>query len=64
VGDYQAFAARDLSEHQVLYLFVNGIAERLHPVIESPAKKGLDPCRPLLPLLNERYFFCPFFPFQ
>lgn len=29
-ADYQAFAARDLSEFKVLYLFVDGIAERLH----------------------------------
>lgn len=29
-ADYQAFAGRDLSEHRVLYLFVDGIAERLH----------------------------------
>jgi len=28
-SDYQAFASRDLSEH-VVYLFVDGIAERLH----------------------------------
>jgi hypothetical protein len=28
--DYQAFAGRDLAEHRVLYLFVDGIAERLH----------------------------------
>lgn len=29
-ADYQAFASRDLSEYDVLYLFVDGIAERLH----------------------------------
>lgn len=29
-SDYQAFASRDLSEHDVVYLFVDGIAERLH----------------------------------
>jgi putative transposase len=29
-ADYQAFAGRDLSEHRVLYLFLDGIAERLH----------------------------------
>ncbi|MGH8771844.1 MAG: hypothetical protein ACREV2_11800 [Burkholderiales bacterium] len=28
--DYQVFAARDLSDYPVLYLFVDGIAERLH----------------------------------
>jgi len=28
--DYQAFASRDLSGHAVWYLFVDGIAERLH----------------------------------
>jgi len=29
-ADYQTFAGRDLSEFKVLYLFVDGIAERLH----------------------------------
>lgn len=29
-ADYQAFAGRDLSDHRVIYLFVDGIAERLH----------------------------------
>jgi len=29
-GDYQAFTQRDLSEHRVLYLFVDGLAERIH----------------------------------
>jgi putative transposase len=29
-ADYQAFAARDLAEFEVIYLFVDGIAERLH----------------------------------
>ena len=29
-ADYQAFASRDLAEFRVLYLFVDGIAERLH----------------------------------
>ena len=29
-ADYQAFAARELSEFNVLYLFVDGVAERLH----------------------------------
>jgi putative transposase len=28
--DYQSFAGRDLSEWRVLYLFVDGVAERLH----------------------------------
>ena len=28
--DYEAFASRDLSEFDLLYLFVDGIAERLH----------------------------------
>lgn len=28
--DYQTFASRDLSEFKVLYLFVDGIAEKLH----------------------------------
>ena len=30
-AEHQAFASRDLSEFEVLYLFVDGIAERLHP---------------------------------
>lgn len=29
-ADYQAFAGRDLSEHRVVYLFVDGLAQRLH----------------------------------
>ena len=29
--DYQAFAMRDLSEYEITYLFVDGIAERLRP---------------------------------
>jgi putative transposase len=29
--DYQDFAARDLSEHEIVYLFVDGIAERIRP---------------------------------
>jgi putative transposase len=29
-SDYQAFAGRDLGEFKVLYLFIDGIAERLH----------------------------------
>lgn len=29
--DYQAFATRDLSEHEIVYLFVDGIAERIRP---------------------------------
>jgi len=29
-AEYQAFAGRDLGEFEVLYLFVDGIAERLH----------------------------------
>lgn len=30
-ADYQDFAARDLGEHEVVYLFVDGIAERIRP---------------------------------
>ncbi len=30
-AEYQAFAGRDLAEHDVVYLFVDGIAERLRP---------------------------------
>jgi transposase-like protein len=29
-AEYEAFAGRDLSEFEVLYLFIDGIAERLH----------------------------------
>src|SRR5262249_4029010 len=29
--DHQAFARRDLSEYEIVYLFVDGIAERLRP---------------------------------
>ena len=29
-ADYQAFASRDLAEFRVLYLFIDGIAEKLH----------------------------------
>jgi hypothetical protein len=29
--DYQTFARRDLSEYEIVYLFVDGIAERLRP---------------------------------
>ena len=30
-ADYEAFATRDLSEYQPMYLFVDGVAERLRP---------------------------------
>jgi putative transposase len=30
-ADYQAFASRDLSEYDVVYLFIDGIAERIRP---------------------------------
>ena len=30
-ADYQDFASRDLGEHEVVYLFVDGIAERIRP---------------------------------
>jgi transposase-like protein len=30
-ADYQAFATRDLSEYEIAYLFIDGIAERLRP---------------------------------
>ncbi len=30
-AEYQAFAGRDLTEHDVVYLCVDGIAERLRP---------------------------------
>jgi len=29
--EYEAFATRDLSDHKLLYLFVDGVAERLRP---------------------------------
>src|SRR3546814_7171031 len=28
-ADYQEFASRDLSEHEIVYLYVDGIAERI-----------------------------------
>ena len=28
--DYQAFAKRDLSDFNIVYLFIDGVAERLH----------------------------------
>ena len=30
LSEYEAFASRDLSEFEITYLFVDGIAERLH----------------------------------
>jgi hypothetical protein len=45
--DYQAFTKRDLSEYEIIYLFVDGIAERLHP----GAKRE--------PVLAARGFFRP-----
>ena len=30
-ADYQDFAARDLGEYDIVYLFVDGIAERIRP---------------------------------
>src|SRR5918994_1152401 len=30
-AEYQAFAQRDLAEHDIVYLFVDGVAERLRP---------------------------------
>src|SRR3546814_8781359 len=30
-ADYQEFASRDLSEHEIVYLYVDGIAERIRP---------------------------------
>ena len=30
-GDYQEFATRDLGEHEIVHLFVDGIAERVRP---------------------------------
>jgi transposase-like protein len=30
-SDYQEFASRDLGEHEIVYLFVDGIAERIRP---------------------------------
>jgi putative transposase len=30
-AEYEAFASRDLSDSEILYLFVDGVAERLHP---------------------------------
>lgn len=30
-SEYEAFATRDLSEYDIVYLFLDGVAERLHP---------------------------------
>jgi transposase-like protein len=30
-SEYEAFATRDLSEFEIVYLFLDGVAERLHP---------------------------------
>jgi len=30
-SEYEAFATRDLSEHEIVYLYLDGVAERLHP---------------------------------
>ena len=35
--EYEAFATRGLSEHQLLYLFVDGVAERLRPGLAREA---------------------------
>jgi transposase-like protein len=35
--EYEAFATRDLSEHELLYLFVDGVAERLRPGLAREA---------------------------
>src|SRR3989449_6827022 len=35
--EYEAFATRDLSEHQLLYLFVDDVAERLRPGLAREA---------------------------
>jgi Transposase, Mutator family len=40
-AEYEAFARRDLSEFEVIYLFVDGIAERLH--LGQPARRCLPP---------------------
>ena len=37
---YQAFAQRDLSEHEITYLFVDGIAERLRAWRQTRAGSG------------------------
>ena len=50
--EYDAFCTRDLAEHRIAYLFVDGIAERLRAgrpreaVLAAPSRPpGLDPCR-------------------
>jgi transposase-like protein len=37
-AEYEAFCARDLSEFEVLYLFVDGVAEQLHPKKHPPQR--------------------------
>jgi putative transposase len=46
---YQAFAQRDLSDYEVSYLFIDGIAERLRPGVKrAPVhfRRHVEPNRP------------------
>ena len=42
--DYQAFAQRDLSEYEITYLFVDGIAERLAGLAPNGSRSSPPPC--------------------
>ncbi|MDP6153550.1 MAG: IS256 family transposase [Phycisphaeraceae bacterium] len=46
-NEYEAFATRDLSEFDIVYLFIDGVAERLHPGQKKDAVLcawGIDSC--------------------
>lgn len=49
-SDDQAVAGRDLSEHRVLYLFIDGLAERLH--LGQPREAVLAACQAVSPMLT------------
>ena len=40
-AEYEAFSKRDLSEHAIVYLFVDGVAERLHPGQRRSGARGV-----------------------
>jgi Transposase, Mutator family len=56
-ADYQSFASRDLGEFKLLYLFVDGIAEKLHLGQQREAVPGSartsDPTKDPRPDVNE-----------
>ena len=40
-AEYEAFTTRDLSEYRIVYLFVDGIAERLRQARHATGSRGL-----------------------